>query len=155
MPTSSRTFIMSVSPSVSTRTPLTQILPACGFSSPRISLRTVLLPAPLAPRKIFEYPARSSKLTSFRITLSPNARNTRSKTMTGSPGVFTRDRRVSSGVGVPMSVEHADQQLGDDEVEDQHRDRSRHDRRRRALAHALRATGGTHADKARHADQRE
>ena len=56
MPRSARTFIISSSDIPSTRSPLTQMTPASGLSSPRISFRIVDFPAPLAPRMIFVSP---------------------------------------------------------------------------------------------------
>jgi hypothetical protein len=86
MPRSARTFISASSGMRSTRSPFTQMIPESGFSSPRISLRMVDLPAPLAPRMSLVRPVISVKLTSRRITLSSNASDTLSNTTIGDPG---------------------------------------------------------------------
>ena len=45
------------------------MVPESGLSRPSISFKMVDFPAPLAPRKIFVCPARTSKVMSFRIDL--------------------------------------------------------------------------------------
>ena len=67
--------------SLSTRLPLTKIVPPSGFSKPRISFRIVDFPEPLPPRMILVWPGSSAKLTSFRTTLSSKASETLSSTM--------------------------------------------------------------------------
>jgi hypothetical protein len=52
MPMPARTVIISSSVMLSTRSPLTEMVPESGFSRPRISLRIVDLPEPLAPSRI-------------------------------------------------------------------------------------------------------
>ena len=84
MPMSDRTFISSSSLIASTRLPLTMIVPPSGFNRPSMSLRIVDLPEPLPPRMTLVWPGSSSKLTSFRTTLSSKASETLSSTIDAS-----------------------------------------------------------------------
>ncbi len=73
------------------------MVPESGLSRPSINFRMVDFPAPLAPRKIFVCPARTSNVTSFRITLSSNDRHTLSNNTTGACG-------STSSTGNPKSA---------------------------------------------------
>src|SRR5687767_7133270 len=93
-----------------------------------MSLSEMDFPAPLAPRMIFVWPRRSSKLTSRSTTVSSNASDTCSKTMIGSfgPG-FGASATALRVCSVLISIKQRNHQARDEEVEDEHGDRCRHD----------------------------
>ena len=123
---------------LSTRSPLTKMYPPSGFNSPRISRRIVDFPAPLAPRKIFVWPVFSVKLISSRITFSSNASVTLSKTTIGPPGPRASSRSAERG---SRSIGHqyisTDEQLGDEKIHHEDRDRAGHHGVGRRTADAL------------------
>jgi hypothetical protein len=99
-----RVAINSASALVSTRWPLTQIAPLSGFRNPRINLRMVDLPDPLAPRISLVWPGSSSKLTSFSTTLSSKASDTRSIRTTGPSAVVAASDLIGPEVSVAIST---------------------------------------------------
>ena len=119
--------------------------PPSGFSSPSASRRIVDFPAPLAPRKIFVCPVCSVKLTSRRITFSSNERSTLSNTMIGPP----KPRASSSSAGAWLllvhraSIHQDDEELRDEEVHGDHRDRARDDGVRRRPTDTLGAAASS------------
>src|SRR2546425_717040 len=146
IPRSLRTTISSSSVMMSTRSPLTQMMPLSGLRSPTINLRIVDFPAPLAPRKTFVWPLMSVKLTSRRITFSSNASDTRSKTTIGDPGPSASSSSVERSVAIVILVQQRNQQRGQEEIHRDHRDRCDDDGSRRRPADALSTAPGTQAD---------
>ena len=80
---SPRTFNISSSDMLSTRSPLTRMTPASGFSSPRMSFKATDFPDPLAPSRNSVLAGGTEKLTSRSTTLSSKASETFSKTIAG------------------------------------------------------------------------
>src|SRR5215471_13428657 len=105
--------------------------PESGLSKPSVKRRIVDLPAPLAPRKIFEWPGSSVKLTPRRITFSSNERVTFSKTIVCSAAT---------------SVHQDEEDLRHEKIHGNHRHRAGDDGELRRVADPLCPSRGPHAD---------
>ena len=126
MPRSARTRIISSSLIWSTRSPFTQIAPASGLQQPEDELQDRRLPGAAGAEDDLRVARSSVKLTSRRITFSSNASDTWSKTTIGPPGAMASSSSAGRGCVLDRhQYMQRDQQLRDEEVDRDHRDRRR------------------------------